>query len=80
MEDEKSRHETDISSDHGEASAGRLVEVPNSQGKMVAEAVRREPSPSAAILYGQSVRTTDQNGAENALMRARRSPGANGAS
>ena len=40
----------------------------------------REPSPSAAILDSQSVRTADQKGAEKAMMRARRSPGANGTS
>ena len=32
----------------------------------------REPSPSAAILDSQSVRTADQKGAEKAMMRARR--------
>jgi len=40
----------------------------------------REPSPSAAILDSQSVRTADQKGAEKAMMRARRSPGASGTS
>ena len=40
----------------------------------------REPSPSAAILDSQSVRTADQKGAKKAMMGARRSPGANGTS
>lgn len=40
----------------------------------------REPSPSAAILDSQSVRTADQKGAEKAMMQARRSPGASGTS
>ena len=40
----------------------------------------REPSPSAAILDSQSVRTADQKGAEKAMMLARRSPGASGTS
>ena len=40
----------------------------------------REPSPSAAILDSQSIRTADQKGAEKAMMRARRSPGASGTS
>ena len=40
----------------------------------------REPSPSAAILDSQSVRTADQKGAEKAMMPARRSPGASGTS
>ena len=40
----------------------------------------REPSPSAAILDSQSVRTADQQGAKKAMMGARRSPGANGTS
>ena len=40
----------------------------------------REPSPSAAILDSQSVRTADQKGAEKAMMRARRSAAASGTS
>lgn len=40
----------------------------------------REPSPSAAILDSQSVRTADQKGAQKATTRARRSPGASGIS
>lgn len=40
----------------------------------------REPSPSAAILDSQSVRTADQKGAEKAMMRARRSLDASGTS
>ena len=40
----------------------------------------REPSPSAAILDSQSVRTADQKGAQKAMMRVRRSLGANGTS
>ena len=40
----------------------------------------REPSPSAAILDSQSIRTADQKGAEKAMMRARKSPGASGTS
>ena len=40
----------------------------------------REPSPSAAILDSQSVRTADQKGAQRAMMRVRRSLGANGTS
>lgn len=40
----------------------------------------REPSPSAAILDSQSVRTADQKGAARATTRARRSPDANGTS
>ena len=40
----------------------------------------REPSPSAAILDSQSVRTADQKGAEKAMMRVRKSPDASGTS
>jgi len=40
----------------------------------------REPSPSAAILDSQWVRTADQKGAEKAMMRARRSLDASGTS
>ena len=40
----------------------------------------REPSPSAAILDSQSIRTADQKGAEKAMMRARKSPDASGTS
>ena len=40
----------------------------------------REPSPSAAILDSQSVRTADQKGAQKVTTRARRSPGASGTS
>lgn len=37
------------------------------------ECVGRQPSPSAAILDSQSVRTADQKGAPGATMQARRS-------
>ncbi len=40
----------------------------------------REPSPSAAILDSQSVRTADEKGAQKVTTRARRSPGASGMS
>lgn len=40
----------------------------------------REPSPSAAILDSQSVRTADQKGATRATTRPRRSPGASATS
>ena len=40
------------------------------------ERVGREPSPSAAILDSQSVRTADQRGARRASTLARRSAGA----
>ena len=40
------------------------------------ERVGREPSPSAAILDSQSVRTADQRGARRASTPARRSAGA----
>jgi putative transposase len=44
------------------------------------ERIGREASPSAAILDSQSVRTADQKGDQRAMMRARRSKGANATS